>query len=1017
MKKAKIISLILVIFMALPMLAPIASFAEELPTVMIECEDSPYTATLSSGAQWAPKEAASTLTKTDGSSTTGLIFTNGEIGAEIEYKVEIPKEGEYTFGFGFRPNWNYYAFVQIKIDGSALGDVINMRNTVVINGETSYDNKVRNADVASIELAKGEHTVTFEVVEGGTAPKNITVVLDYLRFFDASSEETPDIPDTPDTPESADPLMFEGESTPFVTTDKNGVEASVSGGNTWVWNLEMKAAQASGTVAYFRSGGLESSGANVEYTINVKEAGEYSLEWAFRPSGSSYSVVQVYVNGEKTGGLISQNAIHMVAGVFNTVDVCRSVILGNAQLSEGPNKIKFVMVSADGAANQAFTNDYIKLGEPVDESTLTFTDFEAKRPEPNSKENSTPTKVEIPEGMLDKYEGQLLTPATTDKITVYPLAECYKQSSLFTLKVDGVSVPVTSVGGDYEYANFDYDPAKGEIVVEVTYQELIESCVASPQHILQQCKLEKRTATTAVKENGIYNFCINGKNLVVGADPMQSNVPNDEGEGIFNVTKAPYSVTKEMTDKERTAAFQKALDDASAYGSIKGNKNGVVYVPAGVYYIGNLRLGSNTYLYLAPSSVLRMTEDATIVSVDGCKTSLSNPDGTKGLNYTWWISTKFTEEGDNVEGSYDIRIGGRGVVDARGKEFWRSASLGSNTVIPIAASNFTCTGITIREAGCWSVVAVRSNDVELSWLKIYQRMNMGEDDALDICECQNVIVTHCSGYSLDDSFSAKTWPKKVGITMNWPGEPEYNDNILFEYNLAYTRCFGYKIGQGTDQCHYDVAFKNNTVVMADVGIGIHCQSGAGTVYDPVFENCYIEKYVYNKAVRYFGWLSLYTEHNGRGDGNVKNVVVKNIYVYKGAEGDQTTRIEGYNSKSGIEGITLSNIYFDGVKANTLDDIKPAIKNNAYATGLVMKNTDDQMSPLPGVYGEESKPSGPEKPGDEDGKPTQPTEPEADEKPNDEKSHKLTLTLIVGICAIVIIVAAVVVFVILKKKKA
>ena len=901
-----------------------ANSAEVSQVVKIQCEGKNYTAAHADGSAWVPKSESANMTAVGGSSTKGIVFTDGTVGGRIGYKITAPVAERYELSFAFRPNENYHATVQTYLDGKAVGTPISMRSTVSVGGAVNIDNKVRSISLGSVELTAGEHTVEFLVLESEVAPKSITVALDYISIA------------------VKDDLLFQSESTPFVATDSDGnvIKTSDERG-TWAWNTNFAASNASGCLAYFRDGGF---GGTIDYILDIKDAGEYSVTWAFRPSGHSYSVTQVYVNGEKLGDVISHCDRHMVGGVWNTTDVVRTVVLGNADFDKGENTIRIELVSAEGASNPAFASDYFKLCDPVDESTLVFTDFEAERPKPNSKENSTPVTVTVPEGMLDTYEGKKEAPKTTDKITVYPRASCYTPSALFSIKVDGVSVPVTSVGGDYEYANFDYDPTKGEIEIEITYKDSITSTVASPQHIIEKCTVSGKTAKTVIKENYIYNFCINGKNLVVGADPMQSDVPESQGEGIFNVTKAPYSVTSQMSDKERTDAFQRALDDASAYGSIKGNKNGVVYVPAGVYYVGNLRIGSNTYFYLEGGAVLRIAQDYSILSVDGCKTSLSNPDGTKGLDYTWWISTKFQENGTEVTGSYDIHIGGRGTVDSRGKDFWNSASLGSNTVIPIAASYFTCDGITIREAGCWSVIGVRSDHVQFSWLKIFQRMNMGEDDALDICECQHVVVTHCAGYSLDDSFSAKTWPKKVGITMNWPGEPEYNDDILFEHNIAYTRCFGYKLGQGTDQCHYDVVFRDNTVVLADVGIGMHCYSGSGTAYNTVFENCYIEKFAHNQPVRYFGWLAIINEHNGRGDGYIKGVTVKNIYVYKGAEGTEPIEIFGIDAEHTVDGVTFSNIYFDGEMAEALDDIKPSLSINDYAHNIKMENTDGDDKP-------------------------------------------------------------------------
>lgn len=918
--------------------------------VTVECENASYTATKSDGSAWQPKSAVSTLKTKDGKDTKGIVFTDGDVGSQIQYTVNVETAGTYGFSFAFRYNETYFSKVQVQVGGVDVGKPISMRSQDAVPDYVvgkNMDSRVISVDVGNAELQKGNNTVTFKVLDSTPKPTSYTVVLD---SFTLSDPIEPGVGD--DTKPESDDLFFEAESTPFTVTDSTGMTTSVNKESAWAWSLNLGGASGvSGALTYFRSGGI---GGTVDYQLDVKEAGNYAVVWSYRPNSYSYSTVQVSVNGKRIGGDISLNAAHKVGGIWNTEDVVREVTMGNAQFKEGINTVTFKMIEG-GENNDAITIDYIRLDEPVDESKLVYTEKDAQRPKPASKENSTPVTVTVPEGMLDTYEGIAQTPRTTEKITVYKLADCYTASAVYKLTVDGVSVPVTSVGGDYEYASFDYDPTKGAITVEIEFNAKVTSAVASPQHIVDECSFKNKTVTATISENYIYNFCINGKNLVVAADPMQTDVPESEGEGTFNITKAPYSVTSNMTDAQRTTAIQKALDDASAYGSVKGHKNGVVYIPAGVYYVGNMILGSNTYLYLEPGAVLRIAKDKSILSVNGCKTSMKNPDGSMGLDYTWWITTAFEEKDGEVMGSYDIRIGGRGTVDSRGVDFWQSASLGSNTIIPIACSYFTCEGITIREAGCWSVVAVRSDHMEFSWLKIYQRLNMGEDDAIDICECQDVVVKNCAGYSLDDAFSAKTWPVKVGITMNWPGDPEYNDNVLFEDCVAYTRCFGFKIGQGTDQNHYNVVFRNNTVVYSGVGLGIHCLSGAGVVYDSVFENCYVEKVVLNELVLHDGWFMIYTQPNGRGNANVKNVTVKNIYVYEGAEGKNITEIHGYDAESGVDGVLFSNIYYDGVRAETLDELKPPLHTNEFATNIRMENTDEPVTDDPGDPGDPDDP--------------------------------------------------------------
>jgi polygalacturonase len=76
--------------------------------------------------------------------------------------------------------------------------------------------------------------------------------------------------------------------------------------------------------------------------------------------------------------------------------------------------------------------------------------------------------------------------------------------------------------------------------------------------------------------------------LVIAADPGEVGAPVSSGTGIYNVNAAP---------------FQNAINDAASY----SGGQGIVYVPTGVYKVGNLELKSDVALYLQGGSVLRFT--------------------------------------------------------------------------------------------------------------------------------------------------------------------------------------------------------------------------------------------------------------------------------------------------------------------------------------------------------------------------------------------------------------------------
>ncbi len=814
-------------------------------------------------------------------------------------------------------------------------------------------------------------------------------------------------------------VRYEAEELTCVATDSAGKEGSDSS-----WDIKTVEGSniSGGKLMSYRAGGL---GATVDFTLNVEKGGEYGVIFSYRSHDINYSMVQIYVNGKELGGEISMKTGDTVGNVKNTANTCREIKLGNAEFKEGENTVS-VKISqtygSDSASRTAFTADYFDLTAPMEDSGLVFTKREVDLPVA-TKENSTPVNAIIPDGMLDSYPGVKETPKTTDKITVWELPECYKASSNFSLKADGVNVPVTTTNnakGAYDYAQFDYEASKGEIKLEITYLGggNVTSFVASPQHLDVECKKNGKVLEVTLKINYNYTFKINGKVLNISATPMQTDVPASSGEGIFNITEAPYSVNSSMTDAQTTAAIQKALYDASKYGSTAGNKNGVVYIPKGVYYVGNLNVASNTYVYLEAEAALRITFDKSLLRVDGVKESMSvpnrQPSEPKGLNFTRWISTYYQDLGDGkVKGSYDIRIAGRGTVDARDDAFYNTVRMGNNTIDPMACTNFTLEGLVIRESVCWSIIAARSNNLKFDWLKIYNRVEgMFEGDCIDICESQDAVITNCIGFSRDDPFSTKCWKYGTDISVTWPGYPEYLDNVLFEDCTAYTGCVAFKIGQGLEQSQYNVTFKDCTVLRATIGISVHHKFGRGIAENITFENIYIED-IFGSYDGHSAWCMLFVQHHSsRGDGPMKNILLKNIYIYsKGVGGNDGKKLEikGQNIGSMVDGVIFNNIYINNKLVNELDDIRPDIETNQFVKNVYLINgelTEDEKN---FIFKKDEPNKEPEK------DPIKNDEGNENEK-DDESKGLGALPLIIAGCAAGVVAAAGAVAAVLVMKK-
>lgn len=192
--------------------------------------------------------------------------------------------------------------------------------------------------------------------------------------------------------------------------------------------------------------------------------------------------------------------------------------------------------------------------------------------------------------------------------------------------------------------------------------------------------------------------------VIIAADPLETNKPASSGTGIFNVVSRYGADNTGST--VTTAAFRSALHDAGIRG-----QGSIVYVPPGVYYIGNLILPSSTSLYLEAGSSLLFTGNRSDYTKDWTKTS-------QGLDGTEWIRT--------AHNTHDIKICGRGTIDVRGDYGQKIGKFIAHAVVPLNTTQFTFDGPLIRDGGSWTLIPTRSSHVTVDHAKIFNRMDLGE---------------------------------------------------------------------------------------------------------------------------------------------------------------------------------------------------------------------------------------------------------------------------------------------------
>ncbi|WP_165501834.1 glycoside hydrolase family 28 protein [Pedobacter frigiditerrae] len=497
------------------------------------------------------------------------------------------------------------------------------------------------------------------------------------------------------------------------------------------------------------------------------------------------------------------------------------------------------------------------------------------------------------------------------KVFGYALPTIYKKSTQFSLTAATTQIPIASYNDKYDYAHFSI--TKGQLKLSITlFDEVIVDYNISPKKYNIKGEVNGKTLTFSLSNAQYLIVKINKKReLIIAIDQHQVVQPKSTGSGVFNVA-VDYQADqsgKILT----TGAIQKAIDAASNF------KNGTVYIPAGVYLIGNLELKSNMSLYMEPGAVFLFSGKAEDYTVNAKKVS-------QNRNITWWIYTK--------SGARNIKIYGAGTLDGNGKIATEKGKIGNHILAIMGAENFVMDGLIIRNSGAWAVLPIRSKNVKLLNFKLFNRFDMGENDGVDVIESENVLVKHAIGIALDDPFSTKTWQQDTDLCRNWPGVPLAQKNVVFDDCISWTYCYGFKIGQGVMQPQINITFKNCVVYDAAVGIGIHHKWGTSYVKNVFFDNIDIEKLSFQNDDHRTWAVFLMQNGDKLGSGPITKVLVSNILVRDA--GRSPVKIKGASDKNSVEQITFKNIMMPNqtLPAESLSEMK--ITDMLFAKNIKIK---------------------------------------------------------------------------------
>ncbi|KAK9454749.1 pectin lyase fold/virulence factor [Dipodascopsis uninucleata] len=513
----------------------------------------------------------------------------------------------------------------------------------------------------------------------------------------------------------------------------------------------------------------------------------------------------------------------------------------------------------------------------------------------------------------------LLVKTSTASVVTYTVPDHYNRSAEFTAVVDDTDELTVIQYYEYDYTHFSLAEVGQTIEISVDCLETISSYSISPTKLDISGTVSGSTLTFNVSGSAYLIVKINDlKELVILIDDVELNQPSTSWDWVYNVTAEPFFALEGFTGlgvEHTTGVIQRVIDEAYL------NGGGVVYIPAGLYHLGNLVLRSNVSLYLEGGAFFLFTGDMENYGLRAFKQDPSQA-------ITWWIYTEFD--------SSNITIYGRGTFDARGKATSSESNLVSNALAPIAVTNFVLDGIIIRDTATWAITPVMSRNMSFRNFKVLNELAIRENDGIDVMYCKNVLVEHSIVISGDDSYSLKTWSKYINLGIDWPDYYTSNGNIEFRDTVAWTYCIGWKIGYGTYYENSNMLVTDSTLYQGAVGLGIDSKMGSANaaVSNVTYQNIIIESIIKGHDLEFPGWLSLVTRKFSTYivepvvNITATNIIIKDFGGYGGF-------IKGFSDEVQVSGVTLSNIYppFSEYPASSLDDMN--VTNVEYADNITI----------------------------------------------------------------------------------
>jgi polygalacturonase len=263
-------------------------------------------------------------------------------------------------------------------------------------------------------------------------------------------------------------------------------------------------------------------------------------------------------------------------------------------------------------------------------------------------------------------------------------------------------------------------------------------------------------------------------------------------------------------------------------------------------------------------------------------------------NQTVYLAGGAVVKGAIVAQGSNIRILGRGILDGSDYE-WRKGPY--NFTVGITGTNVEVSGITIRGSSHWTIVPNASRDVTVRNVKLCGG-RVQNDDGINPCNSQNVLITDCFIRTDDDCVAMK------GLDLRRPNNNV--ENIVVENcTLWCDRARIFLLGHESRAAFMrNITLRNLEIIHYTMTAFLLEPGEEMRLEDVRIENVRVHGEGQRELARLKPVVNQYMQN--KVPGHVRGVHFKNVEVY-GTPGAYLIQLEGADAQHQVQDVTLEKV--------------------------------------------------------------------------------------------------------------